>query len=57
MDRTQREAPDREMEALEARVRMKLEMGQPLTREEAEFFARMPADKGLDPSWRPDGEA
>jgi hypothetical protein len=35
--------------ALEARVRTKLELGERLTAEEAEFFARMPADKGLRP--------
>lgn len=38
-----------DMESLEARVRLKMEMREPLTPEERAFFARMPADKGLTP--------
>lgn len=33
--------------SLEARIRMKLDRGEPLTAEERAFFARMPADSTL----------
>lgn len=33
--------------AIEASIRMKLNMGEPLTWEERQFFARMPADDEL----------
>ena len=39
----------RELETLEARVRVKLEMGVPLTREERALFARLRADKETPP--------
>ena len=39
----------REMEALEASIRLKLDQGIPLTVEERMFFARMPADKEMPP--------
>jgi hypothetical protein len=40
---------DEDTADLEARVRMKLATGQRLTPQEAAFFERMPADKGLRP--------
>ena len=41
--------PDEDLEALDARVRLKLDRGLPLTAEERAFFARLPGSRELPP--------
>lgn len=43
-------AMDEREAGLEARIRHKLGVGEPLTLEERAFFGRMPADKGVSPA-------
>jgi hypothetical protein len=49
IDHFQTEPLPRDLEAVEARIRVKLDLGRRLTREERMFFARMPADKAVQP--------
>lgn len=48
---------DEDLEALDARVRHKLDVGLPLTAEERAFFARTPGSKEVPPDAVQRGEA